>query len=188
MDDIIRQKEISKRQSRGRFEVNIKKQEKTNPELKTSLPLVRWEALEYDYIPKSNNWFWGMGIITAGVVLASLLLGNTLFAVLVAVAGLTIILYGARRPKKILFSFTARGLQIENRLFPYENLKSFWIHYEPPYKKLLTIGPKKFFMPTISVPLGDINPNIVREHLLKFLKEERHEETLIQTIIRLTGI
>jgi len=46
---------------------------------------------------------------------------------------------------------------------------------------------KKLFMPTILIPLGDTDPNIIREHLLKFLKEERHEESITQTISRLLG-
>jgi hypothetical protein len=171
----------------GRFRVDIKKEEKPKPELKTSLPFIKWEAEEYEYIPKSNNWFWSVGIITIGLVFASILLGNFLFAILVMIAGLTIVLYGARKPRKVSFSLTPRGLQIEKRLFPYENLKSFWLHYEPPYKKLLTIAPKKIFAGAISVPLGDVNPNIIRDHLLKFLKEERYEETFTQTIMRLIG-
>lgn len=188
MDDIIRQREIP-HPSRptggpGKSEKPAKKEE---PEFKGSRPLIRWEALEYEYVPKSNNWFWTIGIISVALVTASVLLGNFLFAILVLIAGFAVILSGARRPKKIPLLFTDRGLQIEKRLFPYENLKSFWIHFEPPHEKLLTIEPKKFFMPLISVPLGDINPNVVREHLLKFLKEERREESFIQTIIRAVG-
>lgn len=164
-----------------------KKSTKQEEKLKSTPTLIRWEALEYEYRPKSNNWFWTIGIISLGLSVASLLLGNLLFAILILIAGFAIILAGARRPRKILFSFTSRGLEIEKRLFPYENLKSFWIHYEPPHKKLLSIEPKKIFMPMIFIPLEDINPNIVREHLLKFLKEERREESFVQTIIRLVG-
>ena len=148
---------------------------------------LKWGALEYEYIPKSNNWFWSVGIIAISVAFASVLLGNMLFAILVMIAATTIILYGAKKPKKVMFSFTARGLQIDSRLFPYENLRSFWIHYEPPAKKNIVIEPKKLFMPAIIIPLGDADPNIIREHLLKFLKEERHEESIAQTISRLLG-
>jgi hypothetical protein len=180
MDEIIKQKEIIPKKN----EINA---EKEHVELKSSQPLIRWEALEYEYIPKSNNWFWVIGIIAGGLSIASILLGNFLFAILVVVAGFAIILLGAKKPKRVTFSFTSRGVQIEKRLFPYENLKSFWIHYEPPYQKLLTIEPKKFLMARLSIPLGDINPNTVRDHLLKFLKEERTEESFIQTLIRLAG-
>ena len=164
-----------------------KKEEAPKTELKTSLPFIKWETLEYEYIPKSNNWFWSVGIITLGIMFASALLGNVLFAILVLIGGLAVIIYGARKPKKVSFSFDSRGLQIDKRLFPYENLRSFWIHYDPPYKKLLTIEPKKIFMPTLIIPLGDTDPNAVREYLLKFLKEERREESFIQTISHLIG-
>ena len=162
-------------------------EEKPKIELKSSRPLLKWEALEYEDIPKSNNWFWSVGIIAASATLASILLGNILFAILVMISSLTIILYGVKRPKKVIFSFTGRGLQIDSRLFPYENLRSFWIHYDPPAKKNITIEPKKLFMPTMLIPLEDTDPNIIREHLLKFLKEERHEESITQTISRLLG-
>lgn len=172
MDDILKQKEISK-------------EEKPEIELSSSRSLIKWEDLEYEYLPKSNNWFWSIGVIAVGLIFASILLDNFLFAILILIAGLAVILLGAKKPKRVIFSLTAKGFQIDKNLFPYENLRSFWIHYEPPYKKILAIEPKKFFMPVISVPLGDTNPNVVREHLLKFLKEERREESFIQTIIRL---
>ncbi len=194
MDDIIRPKkekiepepvpEPKKEEIREEFETIV---ENPKMELKSSRPLLKWEAFEYEYIPKSNNWFWSVGIIALSATVASALLSNMLFAILVIIATLTIILYGIRKPKKIMFSFTARGIQVENRLYPYENLHSFWIHYEPPVKKNLTIEPKKLLMQTLLIPLGDTDPNIIREHLLKFLKEERNEESIIQTISRILG-
>jgi len=171
----------------GRFRVNIKREEKPNPELKTSLPLIKWEAPEYEYIPKSPNWFWSVGIIAAAAAFAAILLGNVLFAILALLGGFTMILYGARKPKKVLFSLTSRGIQIENRLFPYENIRSFWIHYDPPYRKLLTVELKKMFMPFVFIPLSDIDPNIIRDHLLKFTKEKRHEESITEILTQLLG-
>ncbi len=184
MDDIIRPKKEKPELAR---EEKTLEEETPRVELKSSRSLLKWEALEYEYIPKSNNWFWSVGIIAASAALASILLGNMLFAILVMIAALSIILYGVKRPKKVMFSFASRGFQIGNRLYPYENLRSFWIHYEPPAKKLMTIEPKKLFMPTMLIPLGNADPNIIREHLLKFLKEERHEESITQTISRLLG-
>jgi hypothetical protein len=42
-------------------------------------------------------------------------------------------------------------------------------------------------MPAVSIPLGDTDPNILREHLLKFVKEKRHEESITETLSRLLG-
>ena len=186
---IIKSKNKIPEKNKKPEEKEEKKEEKTEEkvELKTNIPMLKWGALEYDYIPKSNNWFWGVAIVAISITLASALLGNFLFAILVAVAAFAVIIYGARKPRKVSFSFTARGIQIDNHLFPYENLRSFWLHYDPPQKKFITVEPKKMFMPAITVPLGDTDPNIVREYLLKFLKEERQEESLITTIIRFLG-
>ena len=42
-------------------------------------------------------------------------------------------------------------------------------------------------MSVISAPIANINPSQIREYLLKFLKEERNEESLVSSIIRLIG-
>lgn len=178
MDDTIKQKEKPEKSE-------TIKEEKNPGDPKPFPSAIKWEALEYEYIPKSNNWFWSIVIIVIGISFASILLGNMLFAIFVVIAGLAIILFGARKPREISFSLSAKGLQIEKRLFPYENLRSFWIHYDPPKQKLLTVELKKLLIPAISIQLGDTDPNAVREYLLKFLKEERREEPLVATITRL---
>lgn len=197
MDDIIRKPKNTPAEKPEKAKINELKQEPTKEPakfeekpaagLKTEIAAIKWEAPEYEYVPKSNNWFWSVAIVAISVILASALLGNFLFAILGAVAALAVIVYGARRPRKVIFSFTARGIKIDKHLFPYENLESFWLHYDPPLKKFLTVEPKKLFMPTITVPLADTDPNAIRDYLLKFLKEERHEESLITTITRLLG-
>ena len=184
MDDIVRQKKIKPPQ---KIETPKKSEEKAGPQEvapkkgpRPAFSLIKWEAPEYEYRPKSPNWFWSAGIISAAVAAASVLLGNILFAILVLLAGFSVILFGGRRPKIIWFSLTAQGIQIGDRLFPYDNIRSFWIHYDPPYKKILSIELKKVFMPMMLIPLADNDPNVIREHLIKFIKERRHEESFTE--------
>lgn len=170
--------------------MDIKKLEETNIKTdspKSALASINWVAPEYEYIPKSNNWFWSVGIVTGSIAFASILLGNSLFAILVLIAGFTIILYGTRKPRKVEFSVNPKGIKIGDRLFAFENLQSFWIYYDPPYRKYVAVEPKKILMPIISIPLADTNPNIIREYLVKFLKEERREESFVATITRFLG-
>ena len=145
------------------------------------LPL-SWQAPEYNYNQKSADWFWIVGIFSLTLFAVALIFNNTLFAIFIIIAGFTIAMYGARRPRIIQFSITIRGFQIGKNLFPYNTLKSFWIHYDPPFKKELVIQSEKMFMPHIKIPLGDTDPNDIREILLKFLKEKEYEESLIDAI------
>ncbi len=72
----------------------------------------------------------------------------------------------------------------EKTLYPYDNLKYFWINYDPPHIRELYLVSKKTFQPQITIPLGFTDPNIVREHLVKFLEEKEIEEPLFDTIAR----
>lgn len=141
-----------------------------------------WQTQEYDYHPKNADWFWFIAIITVAVfILSAFFFRNFLFMVLIALSGFTVMLYGARKPKTILFSITSRGIIAGKRLYLYNNVKSFWIHYDPPRKKELFLKSKGTFIPNVIIPLGETDPNAAREKLVKFIKEEPQEESLIDT-------
>ena len=91
-------------------------------------------------------------------------------------------MYGAKKPQIVNFSIKANGIQINKTLYTYDSIKSFWVYYDPPYKKELSIQSEKIFMPYIKIPLGDMDPNKVREALLKFKKEKEHQESLMDVV------
>ena len=148
-------------------------------------PPFQWNALEYEYFPKSADWFWMIIILTLSIAIASFILGNFLFGVLILVSGFSIILFGLRKPQNVVFSITGRGVQIDDKLYPYNTLESFWIYYNPPVQKQITLKSKKIFMPSIQIPLGDADPNIARNFLLKFMQEKEHPESLTDSVLRI---
>jgi len=143
---------------------------------------ISWSAMEYEHDRKSNEWYWSLGVITLALATAALLLKNILFASFIVLAGFTIALYGVKKPGVVKFSANGRGIKIGDRFYPYEFLKSFWIRYEPPQKKELEIISKKIFMPRLTLPLGDADPNEVRAILNRVLKEEEVKESLSEII------
>jgi hypothetical protein len=149
-----------------------------------NLEKIEWSAPEYEYHEKTSDWFWALGVITLALFLSAIFLGSFLFGLLVLLAGFSLALYGARKPNVVNFKIDVQGIHIGNTIYNYENLKSFWLDYQPPYIKELIIESQKTFMPHINIMLGDIDPLKVREYLLKFLKEEKIEEPLTATIAR----
>ena len=89
----------------------------------------------------------GSRIITAALVLATVVLSNFLFAVFAVLAGFSVGLYGARRPRITLHEINSGGVSLGNRNFNYENIDHFWIDYNPPAKKNLFWNQKNFFRP-----------------------------------------
>ena len=145
---------------------------------------ISWKAEEYPYYRKTTDWYWAIGIITAGLFAGAVILGNILFSALILLSGFSIALYGARRPHTVPFSVSSEGIRIADRLYPYESITSFWIFYDPPQVKELRIESQKLMMPHITIPLGDTDPVKVRTYLQQFLSEEQQEESLIDTLVR----
>ena len=149
--------------------------------------IISWEAEEYGYTPKTKDWYWAVFILTIALVVVAYFLSNFLFGVFVLIAGFTVALYGAKRPRRVTFSLLPQGIQIDQRIYSYRSLKSFWVHYDPPHKKEISIVSKKMLVPRIDLPLGDIDPNAVREILIKFLRETEHHESLPNNIAKHLG-
>ena len=141
-------------------------------------------APEYEFHEKNPEWYWALGIITAALVLAAVVLSNFLFAVFAVLAGFSVGLYGARRPRTILHEINSGGVSLGNRNFNYENIDHFWIDYNPPAKKELILESKKTFSTHTVILLGNADPEQIRRYLLQYLKEKKIEESLVAVIAR----
>jgi len=159
-------------------------EEKTQDQPYNFLTLLEWEAEEYEKHEKNKDWFWAVGIVTVGFFILAIILKNYLFALLSLIAGFAVATYGSRDPKTISFAITSRGVKANDVLYPYDMLRYFWINYDPPHVRELYLISKKMVQTQITIPLGQVDPNAVREHLLKFLEEKEIEESLFDTIAR----
>lgn len=149
--------------------------------------LIEWEAPEYNHSVKSNEWYWIMAAVALIFIIIGVWMQNFLFIIIIFLSVFSIALFSARHPNLIHFALTSRGLKIDKRIFPYEDLESFWMHYNPPHQKEVGIISKKLFMPRIVVPTGDTDPNKIREQLVKFVAEEPHTESIAESISRFIG-
>jgi len=122
----------------------------------------------------------------AVLIIAIILLKNLLFSIIIVFAVFTIYIYAKKEPREIKFIVSGKGVQIDNTIYKFDELKSFWIFYNPaspaggpPDVKEISLRSKKTFMPYLKIPLGDQNPVEVRKFLLRFLPERKHQESII---------
>lgn len=155
-----------------------------NPPQEHFLVIYSWEAEEYPHYEKPKDWYWALGIVSLGFFALAIIMGNVLFAILVILGGLAVGIHGAKKPRRITFAITSRGIKADKTLYPFDNLKHFWINYDPPYIRDLYLISKKTIQPLITIPLGNTDPNEVREHLIQILEEKEIEESLFDTIAR----
>jgi len=145
---------------------------------------IEWSAPEFEHYQKNKSWFMITGGIAGLLVLWALFAKNFIFVLLVALAYFMIVTYALKRPREIQLAITPKGIKIEKVIYEFENLKSFWIFYDLPEIKELSLQSKKILMPYIKVSLGEQNPVEVREILIKYLPERKHKESLIDNLAR----
>ncbi len=145
---------------------------------------IKWQAPEFEQQEKNKSWFVIAGLVALGLFLWAILTKNFIFAILIALSYFSISVYAIKKPKKIKLAITPRGVKIDNSLYEYDNLRSFWIFYSPPYLKELSIRSRKTIMPYIKIPLGETNPAKVRKILIKYIPERKQEESLIDNLAR----
>ena len=161
-----------------------KQEEKEEIKSTDNFHSLEWSALEFIKYQKDFRWFIIGGLIALGFLIFALITKNFIFALLIILAAFSLYVWGQKEPRKIKFAITAKGVMIENTCRNFDDLKSFWIFYDPPEIKYLSLESKKLFMPYIKIPLGNEDPNRIREILLKFLPEVKQEESLIDALAR----
>ena len=142
---------------------------------------IKWQTEEYTYTKKGRDWFWVVGIITIAVAITAVVLGNGLFAVLVLLAGFTLSLQAVKKPRVIEFEITNKGVRTDKIVYPFSSLESFWVEDK------IILKSKKFLMPYIIIPLGEIEPKIIRDTLYDFMEEEEQREPLAHQIMERFG-
>jgi len=136
---------------------------------------LEWSALEYEEKERSADWFWALGIIVATSSVAAIIYGNYFFAVLLILSGILLGFFAIKKPEMISYELNSQGLKIRTRLYPYENIKSFWVQIEP--KPMLFIKSERAFMPILSIPIDhDMTENIHSIIISKNVVEEEMKE------------
>jgi hypothetical protein len=155
---------------------------------------IEWTALEFKKYKKGKKWFVFPALLALAVIIAAILLKNLLLVIATILTVFVVYIYAKKEPRKIKFSISGNGVQIDQIVYKFEDLKSFWIFYEPaspaggpPEVKEISIRSKKAFMPYIKIPLNDQNPAEIRRLLLKFLPEKKHKESVIDEWTRRSG-
>jgi hypothetical protein len=146
--------------------------------------LLRWSAPSFTNPKKTRNWYIVTGAVTLALVAFSIVVGSYLGAILFVLMGIVIFLYASREPSQVFAGVTPEGIFFGNRLYFFSDLDSFWLFYDPPDLKEISLKSNKMIMPVIKVQLGDQDPVAVRTLLLKFLKEKEQEESMIDLIAR----
>ena len=112
--------------------------------------------------------------------------GSIITGIFILVAAVALVLHASRPPRIVYHEVNDRGLVIHDRLYPFLSLDSFWIpHDEFPPKIILKS--RKLFMPFIIIFIDEIDPEEVREVMLRYIAETEHHEPFLKFVLERLG-
>jgi hypothetical protein len=90
------------------------------------------------------------------------------------------------RPQKVTdFAITYDGIVVGDNIYNYDAMTSFWIFYEPPHTRIISLHMKGHFRPYLHIPLHQVDPVIIHQELTKFIPEIKQEQNFIDIFERL---
>ncbi len=158
-------------------------------DVKKAQPLLTWTAPEFVKHPKGQVWFIGAGIMIGLLVLYALWTSSWSMAIaFIVLAGVYYISHH-RDPGKVEVSLSHFGIKIGNRHLPYNQIKAFWIVYQPPHVKTLKLLTTDKMMAEMTIQLEDQSPGPVRQILIKHVPEyEGKSESFVDLVIRIAKL
>ena len=151
--------------------------------------VLAWRTFEYFHAEKSRDWFLAVGIVATALGIASLILGNALFAGLILVSTAAIFLHAVRKPASIRCEAGKKGIAVEKAFYSWKDIEVFWISDEQEgLAPLLHLKTKKPFSPYLSLPLRREDKEKLRGFLGKYLAEERFDEPFSHRLAEVLGL
>jgi len=148
---------------------------------------IEWTALEYEEKERGNDWFWALGIIIIASVITSFIYANYFFGIFLILGGILLVTFAVKKPDLVFYELNERGLKIRSRLYPYKNIKAFWVQKNEE-RSILFIKSERMFMPIISMPVKQNIAEEIRNFMLSAnVKEEEMEEHISEKIMDSLG-
>ncbi len=139
-----------------------------------------WKTPEYIYTEKTSDWYWTVGIVSAAIVVVSIIFGDTLFGLIVAIGAFSLTMFASRKPRVVAIEINQKGVAVERVLYPFPSIDSFFVDAEHRHGPRLFLKSKKVVVPLIDMPIAT---TVDTEELRTFLSAHLEEEVVKEGVL-----
>jgi hypothetical protein len=136
--------------------------------------IISWQAPEFRHYEKTPGWYASL-VAIAILITGFFIIQRDLFAAItIGVLAVFVLLFSFHTPQIINVELSDKGIRFGNLLYPYKQLKHFWIVYNRNHKTL-NLHTNTYVNNLVVIELEQQDPEAIREFLLLSLPE--HTET-----------
>ena len=140
---------------------------------------LRWSAPEHEEYTVGKRFYTFSTIFLVLLVTYALYSNSPIMAITFILIGIVGYLHLQKEPRIINFSLTIEGVVANQEIYEFENLKSFWIFYDPPQEKILSLRSRSTFTPFIHIPIGNEDPVKIRRILIDYIPEIKQNHNIV---------
>ena len=145
---------------------------------------LHWRAPEFEVSSRDRKWYFYVTAVLFAIVAYAVFVDALIMAITFILIGMVGYIYIQKEPRTLDFALTEDGVVAGREIYEFDNLKSFWIFYEEQGLQVISFHTNSYLLPYIHVPIHDQDPTEIREILLDFLSEEKHEPGIMEVLDR----
>jgi len=151
--------------------------------------ILEWQShLNQDY-ERGDKWYLYAGAVLLGLIIYGIVTNQWSFSVALLVFGGVYYFVTHQETPVIKVKLTSDGLKIGERVYPFTEIKTFWIEYNPPYFQNLHLVLKNSYKQEITVQVHQVNIADLRTVLSRYLPEwKERNKSFTESIIQSFGL
>ena len=148
------------------------------------VPAVDWTASEYVAHEKSPSWYTTLGVGSGVlIVIVYIITKDFLASVVILLSCIAVGVYAARKPATKNYRIDEKGIQVDDRLHPYMEFRSFSVVEEGAIDSVW-IKPLKRFAPIVVMYFAPEDEQKIIDTLANFLPQEVRELDAVDRLTR----
>ncbi|MDR1032907.1 MAG: hypothetical protein LBL84_02750 [Candidatus Nomurabacteria bacterium] len=113
--------------------------------------IINWDAKEHIAHKRGFLWYIVLVLVALGLLALSIfVIKSYTFAALIVVSLIALLVYVGRPPRDIHYSLSSNGLQVDEKVYDFDQFKAFGVLQDEKFYSLVLI-PKKHFSPATTV-------------------------------------
>ncbi len=150
--------------------------------------LVHWRGPEYETYPRDQKWYLIAALVFVIIITYALITNSPIMAITFILIGIVGYIHLQKKPRVLNFRISRDGVSAGDEIYEFDRIKSFWIFYEPPHTRILSLHMKGSLVPFVHIPIHQEDPSKIRKALIQRAPEKKQSFTAIDALERLLHI